>query len=120
MVGYAMMHAVGGEPIYALYVDAHRFNHAFADVLPLEFVILPCGFVAHRADESHPPVSLQGKDGQKVCFFQADVDVAIHRGSAAFYVSDIKEVSVDSTGKSDLQSLAHGGVSAVASGKVGG
>ncbi len=69
----AMVDAVVRKPIYALHVDAHPFDHALADVIPRQIFVLAFKFLAHSADKTHAAFGLQRENGQKFCFFQADV-----------------------------------------------
>ena len=79
LIGDPMVHAVGREPVHALDVDAHPFDHALAHVVPRQVVVLVLGVLAHCADQPRAPVALQREDGEKIGRVQRDVQLAVHR-----------------------------------------
>jgi len=67
------MHAVRGEPVHALHVDAQPLDHLSRHIVPLELLTLgDCG-IANGADETRTPFVLQRKNGEKLVLVEADV-----------------------------------------------
>src|SRR5690348_400911 len=89
-IGYAMMHTVSGEPVHALHLDAHGVHYSFADIIPFEFVASTCSFIAHSANEPYSSLASPWKHGEKVGSIECDVEIAIHRRTAALHVSDVE------------------------------
>ena len=102
-IGDPMVHVIGREPVHALDVDAHPLDHAPADVVPRQVLVLLSGVRAHGADEPRVPLLLQRKDGEKIGRVQGDVQLAVHRRSARFDVGDVEQVVVGAAGEADLQ-----------------
>ena len=120
LVGDSVVDVVCREPMHAFDIDAHPLNHVLTHIVPCQVVALVLGVRAHRANETRTPIILERKDEEKVGAVQCAVQFAIHDRAARVDIRDVKEMVVRAPWETNPQSLAHGGVGAVAPGEVGG
>ena len=62
----AVMNAVGRKPIDAFYVNLEILNGPGAHIIELKVLMIFCGSVADRPDQSRAARVLQGKHGQEI------------------------------------------------------
>jgi hypothetical protein len=114
LIGDAMMHLVGREPVHALDLDVHPIDDARAHVVPGEVLAVMVGVGAHRSNEARPSVFLQRKDGKKIARVERSVELAVHRGAARGDVRDVEQMLIRTAWKSNRERLSHRGMRAVA------
>lgn len=115
-IGYAMMNAIGREPIQLRYLYADELFCAAANLVEVDVVAIG-QFGRNKADETLHAAGANGKHEGEDVLAEADVQIAIE-AAVDFDVGDVEELVVGSSGETYAEGLPYSTVSAVASADV--
>ncbi len=120
VLGHAVMHAVGGEPVYVFDVHFQLLDGAAADVDKLQGFGTLGAFVTHRADQSRAAFAGQWKHREKIRLVQVQMQLAIQRRAAGRDIGDVENLLIGAAGEVGVEGFAHHRTGAVATGQIAG
>jgi hypothetical protein len=119
VVGNAVMHAVGREPVDAVDLHLHPLAELLAHIAPHQ-VALVLGIALYRAQQPSTVAPLHREDSQQVGLVERDVELVIGDGPLQLDVGNVEHPLVRAARKPDGEDFANPGMSAITPSDVGG
>jgi hypothetical protein len=101
VVGDSMVDVIRREPVHALDINTHPFNHASADIVPGQGLIPVRRVGLISLDQPRASRIFEREDGKEIGAIEPDVKISIHHRSVGVDVGDVDEMLVRSARETD-------------------